>query len=132
MSREFLSRARLLLLVGFGVMFAAYEANAAVVSAPVTTIKRFTGLLSGSGPVYQAPGARLSRDADWVDFICDPRSLNWKIRVEHRGARLLTRYLSDPHICDHVEIMMFYYNPQISFPETGLVDGTAIYIKKIP
>ncbi len=69
----------------------------------------------------------LSPSADWVEFICDPRSVNWKIRV-----RPQTAYLRQPRICDHVEILMFYYNPQISFPETGLVDGTAIYIKKIP
>jgi hypothetical protein len=30
-----------------------------------------------------------------------------------------------------VEILMLYYNPQISMPNIGPVDGTAIYIKKI-
>src|SRR5581483_940055 len=125
-------RARTVVLVAGILAFFAAEAKAAVVSAPTVTIKRFTGLLSNSGPVSQSPGQPLSPTAKWVDFICDPLSLNWKIQVLHLGPHLPTYYLNDPHICDHVEILMFYYNPQKSFPGIGAVDGTAIYIMKIP
>lgn len=124
--------AGVVLALGFVLALAASRANAAAVSRPTVTVKRFTGLLSGSGPVAQSPGQSLSPRADWVDFICDPRTLNWKVRVDHSGRGPHTQYINGPRICDHVEIMMFYYNPQQSFPETGSVDGTAIYIKRIP
>jgi len=120
-----------LLLVAIGLFVAVHEASAAPTPGPTITIKRFTGILSGSGPVYQAPGAALSPTATWVDFICDPLSLNWKIQVVHLGRFLPTYYINGPRICDHVEILMLYYNPQISMPNIGPVDGTAIYIKKI-
>src|SRR5438132_1447769 len=112
-----LSRACVLVVAGIALLLAAAPADAGVVSAPTVTVKRFTGLLSGSGPTYQSPGATLSPTADWVDFICDPLSLHWKIRVIHTGPFSPTFYINDPHICDHVEILMVYYTPQISFPE---------------
>lgn len=124
-------RAGVFLLVAIGLFVAVHESSAGPVPGPPITIKRFTGILSGSGPVYQSPGQALSQTATWVDFICDPLSLNWKIQVIHIGRSGPTLYLNNPRICDHVEILMLYYNPQISFPEIGPVDGTAIYIKKI-
>jgi hypothetical protein len=127
-------RTRILLFTGIALLLSSSLASAAPVSAPTTTIKRFTGILSGSGPVTQSPGQPLSPTAEWVDFICDPLSLNWRIQVVHLGPFLPTYYLNGPRICDHVEILMLYYNPEIPAPGNpgiGLVDGTAIYIMKI-
>ena len=132
MPNRLLCPIRALLCAGLVLALAATQANAGPLSKPPVTVKRFTGLLSGSGPVAQSPGQSLSPTADWVDFICDPKALNWKIRVDHSAKGPHTQYIHNPRICDHVEIMMFYYDPRQSFPESGSVDGTAIYIKRIP
>lgn len=120
-------------LLGIAFLVPASTAHAAVVSAPTVTVKRFTGLLSGSGPISQQPGQALSRNADWVDFLCDPRLINWKIGLLQQFGipGLRTRYIGNPRICDHVEIIMFYFSPEVSFPATGPVDGLAISIERI-
>lgn len=121
-------------LLGVAFLIPTSSAKAEVVSANTVTLKRFTGLLSGSGPVSQSPGQALSPKAHWVDFICDPKDKYWKIGLlqQFNFPWLSTLYIDGPRICDHVEIIMFYYNPQQSFPATGPVDGLAISIRKIP
>src|SRR5436309_1836379 len=125
-------RARILLFVGFALLFWTTSASAAVVTSQSVTVKRFTGLLSGTGVVPTPPFAFLSLPTvDYITFICDPLSLNWKIRVSH-DPFTPTILLPDangvlPYVCAHVEILMYYYNPQVA----GF-DGTAITIQKIP
>lgn len=125
-----MSRARLALIVGIALLLSTAAADAAVVSPPTVTIKAFTGLLSDAGPATHNPGDRLKPfpQARYINFICDPRGVPWNIRIAN-----FTIYNNDPHICDHVLIVMFYYDPPRNFP--GIpdpVDGTAIFIQKIP
>lgn len=130
----------LLALAGMTLLFSPTAAVAQVKSGNPVTVKRFTGLLSNSGyytnhdgigtPNGQQPGQLLSTKADWIDFICDPLSLNWKIKIQLNDPH--TAYLNKPKICDHVEVMMFYYSPKQTYVECGAVDGKAIYVKRIP
>ena len=131
MSNVFSSRVRVLLLVGAALLFSTAQASAGT-SGQTVTVKRFTGQLTGTGVIAQPPGAFLSTPTvDYIHFLCDPKLLDWKIRVSHDPFQP-TLTLPDangdyPRICDHIEVLMYYYNPQIA----GF-DGTAITIQKIP
>jgi hypothetical protein len=102
-------------------------ADSAVVTDPNRKFKRFTGILSGPGSPGSVP------QGPYIDFICDPRTVNWKIGLIRRG-NAETRLIGDPRICDHVEVMMEYYSPPQFFgpPINDYLDGTAIWIRKIP
>lgn len=98
-------------------------------SRPTGEIKRFTGILSGPG----SPGDRIIPPPPYVDFICDPRAVGWHIEVIGRGPNR-TRILGNPRICDHVEILMYYYSDpeRDPAPPPPGYHGTAISIRKIP
>lgn len=86
-----------------------------------TTVKRFTGILSGPGNAGDSPFPK----ATYIDFVCDPRNINWKIQVVPNGKNR-TKVMGHPRVCDHIEVVMYYYNPKLDG-----YDGTAISIRKI-
>jgi len=138
-------------LLGSALLIGTPQVQSKVVSESTKdgkTYKLFTGVLANgtlvNGKSAGGPGTLLKYSypvpIDTIDFICDPRTVNWVIEIQLRDVKMKgkviipkTEFISDPklgppHFCDHVEVLMEYYAKDSDPPP----HGRAVYVKRIP